>query len=142
MEGLFIREYQSSDYCAITELWNRTGLGGSQRGDNQQTIEKSIELGGKMLVALTENLEIVATSWMTFDGRRFHLHHFGVMPAFQRKGIGRLLAQRSIAVAKEQNIQIKLEVHKDNKAAINLYKSLGFTYLGDYLVYIIRNFSS
>jgi ribosomal protein S18 acetylase RimI-like enzyme len=75
---------------------------------------------------------------MTFDGRRIHLHHFGVHPDYQRQGIGLALAKQSLLFAKQKGYQIKLEVHKDNQKAINLYTKLGFTYLGDYDIYIIR----
>jgi len=94
-----------------------------------------------MLIAAIEADVVAATSWMTFDGRRLHLHHFGVSPKYQRQGIGRQLAKASIAFAKEKGCQIKLEVHRNNFAAIALYKNLGFEYLGDYDVYIIRDFS-
>jgi len=77
---------------------------------------------------------------MTFDGRRIHLHHLGVHPEYRRKGIGRLLSIRSVDHAREKQVQIKLEVHRDNQAAVALYKKLGFQYLGDYDVYIIRSF--
>lgn len=140
MENIVIRDYCSSDYAAILDLWLKTGLGGAHRGDNQHTIENSIKLGGKLLVAETSLGHLLATSWMTFDGRRIHLHHFGVLPAYQRKGIGKRLTQASINFAREKGFQIKLEVHKTNHAAIELYTKLGFSYLGDYMVYIIRNF--
>jgi ribosomal protein S18 acetylase RimI-like enzyme len=135
-----IRDYRPGDYPAIAQLWSETGLGGPQRGDNQQIIEQSIAMGGKMLVAVLDNVSLVGTSWMTFDGRRIHLHHFGISPACQRKGLGRQLALASIAFAKEKGYQVKLEVHQTNTAAIELYKGLGFQYLGDYDVYIIRKY--
>jgi ribosomal protein S18 acetylase RimI-like enzyme len=37
-------------------------------------------------------------------------------------------------------MQIKLEVHEQNKIAINLYEKAGFKKLGNYKVYIIRDF--
>ena len=83
--------------------------------------------------------KVIGTSWMTFDGRRILLHHFGIHPEYQRKGIGLLLARESLKFVKQKGYQVKLEVHKNNHAAIELYKKLGFTYLGDYDVYIIRD---
>lgn len=140
MENIVIRDYITEDYPAITDLWLKTGLGGAHRGDNQQIIEKSIKMGGKMLIAEGEDGRLLATSWMTFDGRRIHLHHFGVLPAFQGRGIGRKLTMESIKFAKNKGFQIKLEVHKTNTEAIKLYTQLGFSYLGDYLVYIVRSY--
>lgn len=133
-----IRNYKSDDYQQIISLWKDIGLGGVQRGDNQQIIEHSISLGGCLLVASNTNGEIVGTSWMTFDGRRIHLHHFGVKKEFQRMGIGDRLTIESLRFAKQKGYQIKLEVHQTNYSAIALYKKHGFSYLGDYDVYIIR----
>ena len=137
-----IRDYQPDDYPAIESLWLVTDLGGSWRGDDQAVVEKSLAIGGKLLVALDNDGTLVGTSWMTFDGRRLHLHHVGVLPDYRRLGIGRLLSVESIRFAREQQVQIKLEVHRSNEAAVSLYKKLGFLYLGDYDVYIIREFHS
>jgi [ribosomal protein S18]-alanine N-acetyltransferase len=64
---------------------------GGPRRDNQKVIEKTIRMGGKLFVAETQEGILAGTSWMTFDGRRIHLHHLGILPALQRKGIGKLL---------------------------------------------------
>ncbi len=136
---MVIRDFMEEDYPQVMEVWNATELGGAQRGDDLQTILRSIELGGKMLVACTPEGRIVGTSWMTCDGRRMHLHHVGVLPVYQRQGIGRLLSEHSIRFAREQNTQVKLEVHRTNTGAADLYRNLGFAYLGDYDVYILRS---
>lgn len=133
-----IRDYEPGDYSQIVDLWDVTGLGGAVRGDNQAVIEHSLGLGGKMLVAVLPDGRLIGSSWMTYDGRRLHLHHFGIVPQYQRRGIGLKLAEASVAYARERRIQIKLEVHRNNHAAIALYTTLGFTYLGDYDIYIIR----
>ncbi len=141
LNEIIIRDYQPDDYSAVVELWELTGLGGRQRGDDKAVIEKSITLGGRLLVAVNQDGLLIGTSWMTFDGRRIHLHHLGVLPVYQRRGIGRLLSIRSLEHARNENVQVKLEVHRDNNGAVALYKRLGFQYLGDYDVYIIRSFA-
>lgn len=139
MEKITIRDFTAADYHGLMNVWQLTNLGSVQRGDNLEIIEQSINMGGKMLVVESSNNEIIGTSWMTFDGRRIHLHHFGIHPKYQRKGIGLQLAKESLKFVKQKGYQVKLEVHKNNIAAIELYKNLGFTYLGDYDVYIIRD---
>jgi [ribosomal protein S18]-alanine N-acetyltransferase len=139
MKSYLIRDFKTADFEGLMKVWLLTGLGSTQRGDNLEIIEQSIEMGGKMLVAENSLGKIIGTSWMTFDGRRIHMHHFGIHPEYQRKGIGLQLAKESLKFVKQRGYQVKLEVHKDNQAAIDLYKKLGFTYLGDYDVYIIRD---
>ncbi|MDD4385248.1 MAG: N-acetyltransferase [Bacteroidales bacterium] len=140
--NFIIRDYTPNDYSKIQLLWVETGLGSAQRGDNQQIIEQSIAMGGRLLEAVLPSGEVIGTSWMTFDGRRLHLHHFGVSKAYQRKGIGDKLTVESLRFAKQKGYQIKLEVHKTNSAAIGLYKKHGFQFLGDYDVYIVRDINS
>lgn len=143
MTNYIIRDYCNDDFSSLNELWQETGLGGAQRGDNADIIAHSIKLGGKLiLLENAETKEIFGSSWMTFDGRRIHLHHIGVKPSYQNKGFGKLLTKESLKYAKEKNYQIKLEVHRTNKKAIEIYKKLGFTFLGDYDVYIVRELDS
>ncbi len=137
-----IRNYRPDDYESIQEVWKETGVGGSHRGDNKKIIEESIQMGGKLLVLEDdENQSIMGTSWITFDGRRLHLHHIAVLPQHQKKGYGTLLTKKSLEFAKEKGYQIKLEVHQSNTDAIEIYKKIGFKRLGDYDIYIVRDFS-
>lgn len=143
MTNYIIRDYTDDDFDKLNALWQEIGLGGSNRGDNTQIINHSIKIGGKLIILEnTETNEIFGSSWMTFDGRRIHLHHIGVKPLYQNQGFGKLLTKESLKFAKEKNYQIKLEVHRDNKKAIEIYKKLGFTFLGDYDVYIVRDLNS
>ena len=143
MDNYIIRDYNNEDFDKLNKLWQETELGGAQRGDNSQIIEHSIKLGGKLiLLENTNTKEIFGSSWMTFDGRRIHLHHIGVKPSYQNQGFGQLLTKESLKYAIEKRCQIKLEVHQSNKKAIEIYKKLGFSFLGDYDVYIIRDTNS
>jgi len=140
---LNVRDYQPGDFPEIEKLWNATGMGGVVRGDDENAIENTLKQGGKLLI-LEEMItnEIIGTSWMTLDGRRIYLHHFGIKPEHQGKGYSHLLMKASMEFAESTGKQIKLEVHINNKVATELYKKWGFQYLGDYDVYIIRDYKS
>lgn len=134
-----IEEYSKGDFEKIIKLWEKLGLGNKLRGDDEKTILTTLKIGGKFFeLKLKENKKIIGTSWITNDGRRLHLHHFGISEEFQGKGLSHILLEKTLNFAKEKNMQIKLEVHNTNTRAISLYKKHGFNYLGDYLVYIIR----
>ena len=137
-----IREYRNGDFMQIAEVWKQTDMGNPKRGDDAEMISETISIGGKFLI-LEENStgKVCGTSWMTFDGRRIHLHHVGILPEYQGKGLSKILLEESLKIAKAKGYQVKLEVHKSNFKAINLYKKSGFEYLGDYDVYIIRDIS-
>jgi ribosomal protein S18 acetylase RimI-like enzyme len=126
------------------EVWSATGLSRPERGDDEATIERSIAIGGTMIVMYDpdDDDRITGTSWITFDGRRLHLHHFGITPAHQGRKLSALLLKESLRTVKEKGYQVKLEVHRTNETAIRIYKKAGFEYLGDYDVYIIRDIQS
>jgi ribosomal protein S18 acetylase RimI-like enzyme len=140
---LTVRDYQPGDFPEIEKLWIATGMGGAVRGDDEAAIENTIKPGGKLLILENHGTkEIIGTSWMTVDGRRIYLHHFGIKPEHQGKGYSHLLMKASMEFAESTGKQIKLEVHNTNIIATALYKKWGFQYLGDYDVYIIRDYKS
>lgn len=136
-----IRDYKTTDFSGIYNLWIATGMTRPQRNDNEVVITETIKIGGKLLVMQERSGMIIGTSWMTYDGRRIHLHHFGIHPDFQGKGYSKALLKESLDFVKEKGCQVKLEVHDDNAKAIKLYTKAGFRRLGDFDVYIIRDLS-
>jgi len=133
-----IRDFVAADEAAVREVWLETGMASPHRADTLATIERTIAAGGRLLV-LEADGALVGTAWLTVDGRRTYLHHLGVRPSHQRRGLGWRLLEATLAAAREIGLQLKLEVHRDNAAAIALYRRAGFSRLGDYDVLIIRD---
>ena len=143
MTNALIRDYQPEDFPSLLELWQKTDLTKPERGDNEEIITKCNEQGGRLLIMEeTDGGRIIGSSWMTWDGRRIYLHHFGILPEFQRRGLGTELAKKSLEWIREKGDQVKLEVHKENHAARKLYEKLGFFAFRDYDIYMIREFES
>lgn len=141
MDDFIIRDYRESDYPALISLWESTGLGGAHRGDDDTVIRKTLLHGGKLLILeQSSDSKVIGSSWLTNDGRRIYLHHFGISPGSQGQGLAKPLLKASVDFARGLNLQLKIEVHRRNTVALNLYKKFGFNYLGDYDVYIIREF--
>jgi ribosomal protein S18 acetylase RimI-like enzyme len=139
--GFIVRDYKTDDFAKLSNLWSLTDQANC-RADDARTIRRSIRLGGKLLVMVEKETKILCGSaWMTFDGRRIHLHHFGILPEFQGRGLSKTLLKEALEFVKAKGCQVKIEVHQANYKAINLYKKAGFSYLGDFDVYIIRDLS-
>jgi len=135
---MVIREYRPSDFSQVQALWKETGIYTVERGDTDEIILRCNNQGGKFLVMEDDSAGVIAgTSWMTYDGRRIHLHHFSIRPSLQGEGLGRILALESLKYTRELDCPMKLEVHQDNLPAINLYKSLGFFTFEDYDIFMI-----
>jgi len=137
-----IRDYRESDYPQIEKLWQATEMDNPVRGDNRETIERTLRLGGKLLIMESvSSKQVIGTSWMTCDGRRTVLHHFGILPEYQGKGLSKILMKESFKFCKKVGLQVKLEVHTQNLHAVSLYTKFGFKHLTGYNVYIIRDIS-
>ena len=138
-----IREYRPQDYAEVERLWEETGMGSSIRRDDKQTIEMTLKMGGKLFILEEpKTKQVIGTSWLTHDSRRIYLHHFGILPSFQGKGLSKYLLKSSMDYARSTGMQIKIEVHQTNTRAIKLYSKVGFKYLGDYNVYVIRDYAN
>jgi len=139
--NIVIRNYKKRDFSEISKIWIDLDLGRPERGDDDKVIEKTLLNGGVFFVMEDiSNDNIIGTSWITNDMRRLYLHHFGIEKNNQGKGLAKPLLETSLEWAKKTGLQIKLEVHKSNTVAIHLYEKYFFKYLGDYLVYIIRDY--
>lgn len=140
--GFSVRTYRHGDFENINTLWQSINIGGSIRGDNEIVVESTLAAGGELFLLIEDDEnKIIGTSWITHDSRRCYLHHFGIHQDYQGRRLSHLLMYSSLLFAKKCGFQLKIEVHKDNEIALNLYKQYGFKYLGDYNVHIIRNIS-
>lgn len=140
MDGYSVRDYTDDDFPEVERIWLATSMSSPERGDSRQTIEHSISIGGRLLLLTEEKTgKVAGTSWMTFDGRRIHLHHFAIDPQYQGRRLSKILLRESLKHCVDKGYQVKIEVHRSNIRATGLYKSMGFKYLGDYDVYIIRD---
>jgi len=135
-----IRNYDPADYNQLIELWNLTGLNYPERGDNREVIDRCLKIGGKLLIMIeTLQNKLIGSSWMTYDGRRIHLHHFAIHPDYQNRGLGKILTRESLQFINEMKLQVKLEVNKENKIAKHLYEKFGFFAFTDYEIYMLRD---
>lgn len=139
-DNIRFREFKEEDFPAVQQLWELTGMGNPDRGDNAETIHQCNKQGGYFIIMdIPDENRIIGTSWMTWDGRRTYLHHFGIHPDYQGLGLGKLLGMESLKFIRERGSQVKLEVHKNNIIAKQLYQKLGFFAFTEYDIYMIRD---
>ena len=137
---MVFREYRTGDYEQLLRLWEELDMSARERGDTHDVILRTLDQGGKLILLEDDATgTIVGSSWLTFDGRRIFLHHFGISKAYQGKGWGTRLAGESLRFIREKNHQVKLEVHKDNLPAKRFYEKVGFSAFTDYDIYMIRH---
>ena len=101
-----IRDYKPDDFTNVNNIWEITGMGGKARGDDAEIINRTLENGAKLIILEdVKSQRPMGTSWLTHDFRRIYLHHFGILPEYQGKGLSKLLLKESLAYAKEEGMQ-------------------------------------
>ncbi len=133
-----LEDFNENIFSQIIQLWEITGVGNPERGDNFSNIKKTLNHGAKLFSISSDNL-VIATCWVTHDFRRAYIHHMAVHPDYQNRGYGRKILTRALEYSQELGLQSKLEVHKTNINAQALYQKLGFKLLDGYEVYIKRD---
>ncbi len=89
-----------------------------------------LDKGGKIFVALQGDEPVGVCSLMKMDNPeyQFEMAKMAVSPAMQGKKVGWLLGQAAVSAARSLGARkIFLESNSVLKAAINLYRKLGFT---------------
>ena len=67
-------------------------------------------------------------TWLVAD--ELHVLNVATQPSHRRRGVGQALVQQAISFARQQHVRIVLlEVRRGNRAAIQLYRSFGFSVL-------------
>ena len=59
-----VRDFRDVDVDSIMDLWELTGMGGLDRGDDLKVINMTLKMGGRFLVLFVDE-KIVGSSWMT-----------------------------------------------------------------------------
>lgn len=82
---------------------------------------------GHIAQVLEQGAEIIGYSLMMMVLDEAHLLNLSVAKAYQKRGLGRLLLEHMVAIAREKKAaNMFLEVRSSNVSAIALYENMGF----------------
>lgn len=138
-----IRDYQSGDFSMLYGLWEISGINYPGRNDTPTSIAATLKHGGRLLLGVTDTPdEVIASLWISFDGRRMHLHHLCVDPRFRLQGIATALVREGIAFARQTGTQLRLDIRKDNAIPRHIFEKLGFFAYTDYDIFVLRHITS
>ncbi len=130
MNSIAIRQFTIEDYGRAVEIWHQAGLA-VRPGDDKPSIIRTLERNPGLSLVACAGGEIIGTILGTFDGRRGHVYHLAVLPAYQGQGVGRrLIAEVGERLAALGCPQFNLSVRHDNTVAVKFYEKIGFTATG------------
>jgi ribosomal protein S18 acetylase RimI-like enzyme len=95
--------------------------------DSMRSVDELYDVDLSRSVVAYDRGELIGMALLSRRGERGWVSGVGVLPAWRRRGIGRLLMETLLKGAHEAGVrQVTLEVIAENRAARTLYADLGF----------------
>src|SRR5437879_8759297 len=86
------REFSITDYDAAVEIWQRVEGIEIAEGDDRKGIAEFLARNPGLSRVAMDGSAIVGVALCGHDGRRGHIYHLAVDPAYQGRGLGKRLA--------------------------------------------------
>jgi ribosomal protein S18 acetylase RimI-like enzyme len=123
-----IRDFQMTDYEAVTDLWQRAGDGiHLRRSDSHEEIAKKVERDPDLFIVMEHDGALVGAVMGGFDGRRGLVYHLTTDPRFRRSGVASGLMDVLEARLRAKGcLKAYLLVTNDNQEAQEYYLKRGW----------------
>ena len=122
-----IREFSINDYDAAIELWQRVEGLEIAEGDDRESVAQFLARNQGLSRVATDGSAIVGVALCGHDGRRGHIYHLAVDPAFQGRGLGRRLLDESLADLRRTGVKrVIIMVADDNSNGREFWKRSGY----------------
>jgi ribosomal protein S18 acetylase RimI-like enzyme len=121
------REFSINDYDAAIDLWQRVEGLEIAEGDDREGIAQFLARNPGLSRVATDGSAIVGVALCGHDGRRGHIYHLAVDPAYQRRGLGKRLLDESLEDLRRIGVKrVIIMVADDNPSGREFWKRSGY----------------
>ena len=122
-----IREFSINDYDSAIELWQRVQGLEIAEGDDRESVAQFLARNPGLSRVATDGSTVVGVALCGHDGRRGHIYHLAVDPAYQGRGLGKRLLDESLADLRRTGVKrVIIMVADDNKSGRQFWKRSGY----------------
>lgn len=128
--GVTIRELRLDDYDAVQKLWIEAGLPFRPQGrDRRDRVVRELERGTAIFVLAEADNRVVGVVLGTHDGRKGWINRLAVAPAYQRRGIARLLVGEIEARLNALGLEIVAAlIESHNQTSLAFFRAIGYVH--------------
>src|SRR5437667_8539687 len=113
-DNIKTREFSISDYDAALELWQRVEGLEIAEGDDKEGVAQFLARNPGLSRVATDGSAVVGVALCGHDGRRGHIYHLAVDPAYQGRGLGKRLLDESLAGLRRIGVKRAIILVADN----------------------------
>jgi N-acetylglutamate synthase len=121
------REFAIEDYDAVAELWNRVEGLEIAEGDAREDVAQYVLRNPGLSRVATDGSAIIGVALCSHDGRRGHIYHLAVDPAYQGHGLGKRLVDECLEGLRRTGLKRAIiMVADDNPRGREFWKCCGW----------------
>ena len=121
------REFSINDYDAAVELWQRVEGLEIAEGDDKQSVAQFLARNPGLSRVAIDGSRTVGVALCGHDGRRGHIYHLAVDPAYQRRGLGKRLLDECLESLRRTGVKrVIIMVADDNPRGRSFWRRSGW----------------
>jgi ribosomal protein S18 acetylase RimI-like enzyme len=122
-----IREFSIDDYDAAADLWKRVEGVEIAEGDSKEEVAQFLSRNPGLSRVATDGRAIAGVALCSHDGRRGHIYHLAVDPAYQGLGLGKRLVDECLQGLRRAGLKRAIiMVANDNPRGREFWKRCGW----------------
>jgi ribosomal protein S18 acetylase RimI-like enzyme len=122
-----IREFSINDYDAAVQLWQRVEGLEIAEGDDRESVARFLARNRGLSRVATDGSATVGVALCSHDGRRGHIYHLAVDPAYQGGGLGKRLLDECLEGLRRTGVKrVIIMVADDNRRGREFWKRCGW----------------
>jgi ribosomal protein S18 acetylase RimI-like enzyme len=121
------REFSISDYDGALQVWQRVEGLEIAEGDDREGVAQFLARNSGLSRVAIDGPAIVGVALCGHDGRRGHIYHLAVDPAYQGRGLGKRLLDECLDGLRRAGVQrVIILVADDNQRGAEFWKYRGW----------------
>jgi ribosomal protein S18 acetylase RimI-like enzyme len=121
------RDFRVSDYEAALQLWQRVEGLEIAEGDEKENIAQFLARNSGLSRVAVDGATVVGVALCGHDGRRGHIYHLAVDPAYQGCGLGKRLLKECLDGLRRAGVKrVIIMVADDNQRGTKFWERCGW----------------